>query len=136
MAAALGAVTLLAAPTAQAAPPAAAATAKPDCITGSEETDFGRGEIKACVQSNGKTRVTGYIEDLLPGVGWWGDPDGACVSWYLSWTGPDGEPMDEETPFICPHFTPPPSRETKKQLDYEYESAIPVEKVRLGRFWM
>ncbi|MGW2332210.1 hypothetical protein ACWC5C_41545 [Streptomyces sp. NPDC001700] len=129
VAAALGAVTLFAAPMAQAAPSAAAATAEPGCITGSEEQAWGRGEIKLCVQSNGKTRVTGYVEDLKPGGGW-GAPDGYCVSWYLGWTLPNGNPGGEFGPIVCPHFTP--SHQAKKEFDYEYQPSTPVQTVKLS----
>ncbi|NJP82991.1 hypothetical protein HCK01_37975, partial [Streptomyces sp. AA8] len=55
--AAAGALTLLTAPAAQAAPADGSA-----CVTAAGTKSFGRGEISMCPQSDGTTRVTGWVE--------------------------------------------------------------------------
>ncbi|MFI1971917.1 hypothetical protein BLA24_02085 [Streptomyces cinnamoneus] len=121
-AAAAGALTLLAAPASQAAPSAASA-----CVTAADQRSFGRGEISLCPQSDGTTRVTGYVEDLLPGSGW-GAPDGRCAGWYLH-MGPDDGMIG---PIVCPHFSS--DHQAKKTFDYAFKPASPVTSASLGAF--
>ncbi|MCA2212806.1 hypothetical protein [Jidongwangia harbinensis] len=115
------AVSVLAtAPIAQAATPAPAA-----CISASEERDWGRGEITACPLGNGRTQLTGWVEDLKPGGGWV-TPDGYCVAWWLE-TGPnDGT----HGVVFCPHIVP--GGETRRDFDYPVTTARPVTALRLN----
>lgn len=122
-----------------AAPQAGAATAETtaaSCTTKSDTQTFGRGEITLCVE-NGTARVTGWVEDLLPGSGW-GAPDGGCVGWYITWQTATGEEL-EISPIVCGHF------QGSDRRDFDYDpSAVSggpqnitgVAKVSLGTVWM
>ncbi|GAB2866295.1 hypothetical protein GCM10027074_37240 [Streptomyces deserti] len=114
-----GALMLLTAPTSHAGPSAAS-----ECITVSESEKWGRGEISLCPQSDGTTRVTGYVEDLLPG----GFLDGYCVGWYFYL----GEDEGDFGPMVCPHFSP--SQPAKKTFDYEFTPSAPVTGANLNRW--
>ncbi len=118
---AAGALTLLSAPASQAAPSASA------CITASETQSWGRGEISLCPQSDGTTRVTGYVEDLKPGSGW-GTPDGACVGWWIEMGAKNGD----FGPLVCPHFDR--ERKVTKTFDYTFKPTAPVTGAKLGTF--
>ncbi|MFJ2136187.1 hypothetical protein ACIQWV_36445 [Streptomyces sp. NPDC098085] len=109
LAAVVGAMSLITAPTATAAP---TGPARPSCLTNSQEEEWGRGEIKICVE-NGNARVTGYVEDLLPGSGW-GEPDGQCVAWYIYWETPSGA-WEDYSPGVCGHWAKSPYL----KLDYD-----------------
>lgn len=111
-----GALLLVTGPVAQAAPTAAAAA----CITVKEEKAFGRGEISLCPQSDGGTRVTGYVEDLLPG--WF--PDGICVAWDIR-MGTSGS----YGPTVCPHFNG--GNKPRKDFDYVEKFRAPVTGAKL-----
>ncbi|MFF0747387.1 hypothetical protein ACFYVL_44110 [Streptomyces sp. NPDC004111] len=117
-AAAAGALMLLTVPAVQAAPTASAA-----CITAKEDRDFGRGEISLCPQSDGSTRVTGFVEDLMPG--WF--PDARCVGWSITMGS-----TSDIGPLICPHFSSDPK--VRKDFDYVEKFAAPVTGARLGAF--
>ncbi|CAL9631583.1 hypothetical protein SUDANB176_06097 [Streptomyces sp. enrichment culture] len=120
MTGAAGALVLLTAPTSQSAPSAAS-----ECITASEAKTYGRGEISLCPQSDGSTRVTGYVEDLLPGG--LGAPDGYCVGWYIKMGPADGT----HGPMACPHFGGP--HKPKKEFDYVTTFRLPVTGAVLSR---
>ncbi|MEU5048279.1 hypothetical protein [Streptomyces sp. NPDC021096] len=124
MTGAVGALTLLSAPASQAAPSASASTAA--CVTAKQEASFARGEISLCPQSDGTTRVTGYIEDLLPGNGW-GTPDGACAGWWIE-MGAKGM----IGPMVCPHFDP--QHRATKTFDYTFKPEAPVTGAKLNGF--
>ncbi|MCD9141265.1 hypothetical protein [Streptomyces albireticuli] len=121
--AAAGALTLLTAPTAQAAP-----SDGPACVTAAGTKSFGRGEIAMCPQSDGTTRVTGWVEDLLPGKGWGGTPDGRCAGWWIE-IGAKGGMVG---PLVCPHFTP--SHEATYKFDYTFKPQAPVTGAKLNAF--
>lgn len=121
---AAGTLTLLTAPTAQ----AAAAPEGPACVTATATKSFGRGEIALCPQSDGTTRVTGWVEDLLPGKGWGGAPDGRCAGWWIE-MGAKGGMVG---PLVCPHFTP--THETTYKFDYTFKPAAPVTGAKLNAF--
>ncbi|MFD3513377.1 hypothetical protein [Streptomyces sp. NPDC058657] len=98
------ALTVLAAPVAQAAPPA-----ETPCVTVSTSNTYGRGEISLCPQSDGATRVSGYVEDLKPG--WWGETgDATCVGWDIR----AGSASVDDV-LVCPHFT---SGSPKRAFDF------------------
>ncbi|MBB5121851.1 hypothetical protein [Streptomyces eurocidicus] len=120
--AAAGTLTLLTTPAAQATPPG-----KPACVTAAATKSFGRGEIALCPQNDGTTRVTGWVEDLLPGKGW-GTPDGRCAGWWIE-TGAKGGTVG---PLVCPHFTA--SHETTYRFDYTFTPQAPVTGAKLNAF--
>jgi len=111
---ATGALMVLTAPASQAAPLVSAA-----CITASGTETYGRGQISVCPQSDGSTRVTGYVEDLLPGGGWT-TPDGYCVAWYIDMGPADGT----FGPMVCPHFGG--TNKAKEEFDYVVTYPSPV----------
>ncbi|MEU7132144.1 hypothetical protein [Streptomyces sp. NPDC046261] len=120
---AAGALTLLTAPASQAAPSAASA-----CVTATETQSYGRGEISLCPQSDGTTRVTGWVEDLLPGS--WTAPDGACAGWWVQM----GEKNGTIGPMVCPHFSS--THKTVNNFDYTVKFDAPVTGAKLGAFRM
>ncbi|MEV0438723.1 hypothetical protein AB0I84_42965 [Streptomyces spectabilis] len=120
--AAVGALALLSAPTAQAAPAAASA-----CVTAADTKSYGRGEISLCPQSDGTTRVTGWVEDLLPGGGW-GKPDGRCAGWWIEMGAKGGK----IGPLVCPHLTS--THEATYKFDYTFKPEAPVTGARLNAF--
>ncbi len=107
-------------PIAQATTPTSAA-----CISASAERDWGRGEIAACPLGDGRTQLTGWVEDLQPGSGW-GAPDGVCVAWWIE-TGRNG---GRHEAIFCPHFVP--GDETRRDFDYPITTAQPVTAARLN----
>ncbi|MCA2212807.1 hypothetical protein [Jidongwangia harbinensis] len=96
------------------------------CISASGEREWGRGEITACPLGNGRTQLTGWLEDLLPGTGWWNSPDGYCVAWWIK-AGPSNGWLEVE---ICPHFAP--GSETRRDFDYPITTAHPVTEAKLN----
>lgn len=105
---ALAVAHLAAAPQAGAAAPPTAAS----CVTGSDSQSFGRGEISVCV-GDGEARVTGWVEDLLPGSGW-GAPDGYCASWFITWRTASGQ-ESWVGPTVCGHFG------TSDRYDFDFD---------------
>ncbi|MDQ0937546.1 hypothetical protein [Streptomyces turgidiscabies] len=91
----LGTAALLVTPTASAAPDEA------HCVTSSDVQNFGRGEITVCVE-DGRARVAGNIEDLLPGGPFTGG-DSYCVGWFIRWETASGD-TSSSSPVACPHF--------------------------------
>jgi hypothetical protein len=108
-------------PIAQAATPGS-----PTCISASGVRDWGQGEITACPLGDGRTQLTGWLEDLKPGSGW-GAPDGYCVAWWLE-AGPNNGWHEIE---ICPHFAA--GREARRNFDYSITTARPVTAAELSR---
>ncbi|MDH6214944.1 hypothetical protein [Streptomyces pseudovenezuelae] len=106
---------------------AAGSTATTDCVTASETRDFGRGEISVCPQGDGTYRATGWVEDLLPGDGAFGGPDGGCVSWALS----SAHAYETFTTMACPHFSGPAT----VQIDDVITPAHPITKAQLTTLW-
>ncbi|WP_326658296.1 hypothetical protein [Streptomyces sp. NBC_00385] len=127
----MGATALLAVPTASATPTASGSgQAAPECVTDSQTHTYGRGEIKICVE-NGQARVTGWLEDLLPGGGW-GAPDGGCVTWWVTFRTTSGTELDNSV-MACPHF----GGAAYKEFDYDsdVQNITGVEKMNLGTAW-
>ncbi|GAA2520091.1 hypothetical protein ACFW2V_42270 [Streptomyces sp. NPDC058947] len=125
---------LVAAPQAGAATPEAAPAS---CTTATDTRSFGRGEITVCVGDDGTARVTGWVEDLLPGGGL-GGPDGGCVGWWITWQTAGGQELDL-SPFVCGHFHNP------DRLDFDYDpttreggprNVTGVTQVKLGTVWI
>jgi hypothetical protein len=132
--AALGATALLPTTAASAAP---TATAAPVCVTDSEVTDWGRGEITACAE-DGRARVTGYVEDLRPGGPFTGG-DSACVAWSINWETASGDTRSTSH-MACPHF---PGGAAYVEFDYDPtepdhgpKDVTGVLDTRLGRVFM
>lgn len=132
VAAVLGAAALLSIPTASAAP--AAATA--ECTTKSDTRTFGRGDISICVQ-DGRARVTGNVEDLLPGGGL-GGPDGGCVTWNIYYETASGV-KHGYSPWVCGHFM----GTTYVEFDFDPaeseggpQDITGVQSASLGTVWM
>ncbi|WP_328561431.1 hypothetical protein [Streptomyces coelicoflavus] len=128
MAGVLGTAAVLAVPTASAA--SGPREAAPECVTDSQTHTHGRGEIKICVE-NGQARVTGWLEDLLPGGGW-GSPDGGCVIWWITYRTASGTELEGST-MACPHF----GGAAYKEFDYDsdVQNITGVEKLTLGTAW-
>ncbi|MGW0935090.1 hypothetical protein [Streptomyces sp. NPDC002666] len=127
----LGATALLAVPTASAAPTASGSgRAAPECVTDSQTHTYGKGEIKVCME-NGQARVTGWLEDLLPGGGW-GAPDGGCVIWWVTFRTTSGTEL-EGSVMACPHF----GGAAYKEFDYDsdVQNITGIEKLTLGTAW-
>ncbi|MEV0745409.1 hypothetical protein AB0I75_09415 [Streptomyces sp. NPDC050273] len=125
----LGATALLAVPAASATPTATGTTgqAAPECVTDSQTYEYGRGEIKVCVE-NGQARMTGWVEDLLPQVGWWGGRDGACVLWWVTFRTTSGTER-EGSVMACPHLAGP----AYKEFDFtsDVQNITGIEKMSL-----
>ncbi|MEU9286789.1 hypothetical protein AB0D57_19250 [Streptomyces sp. NPDC048275] len=133
----LGTAGLLAIPTASASSAAQTAAAAPLCVTDSQTHTYGKGEIRVCIE-NGQARVTGWVEDLLPGGGW-GTPDGGCVIWWIRWQTASGEEL-RGTPMACPHFGGPAYKEfdydtTDESVDRPVDGITGVAKLTLGTAW-
>ncbi|MGW6207797.1 hypothetical protein ACWF9B_29695 [Streptomyces sp. NPDC055089] len=110
----MSATALLAVPAASAAPTASGAgQAAAECVSDSQTYEYGKGEIQVCVE-NGQARVTGWVEDLLPEVGWWGGRDGACVLWWVTFQTTSGTER-EGSVMACPHLAGP----AYKEFDYD-----------------
>ncbi|MEU9953645.1 hypothetical protein [Streptomyces sp. NPDC047939] len=128
----MGATALLAVPAASATPTASGTTgqAAPECVTDSQTHTYGKGEIKVCVE-NGQARVTGWLEDLLPGGGW-GAPDGGCVVWWVTFQTTSGTEL-EGSVMACPHF----GGAAYKEFDYDsdVQNITGIEKLTLGMAW-
>ncbi|MFF3349421.1 hypothetical protein [Streptomyces sp. NPDC002779] len=119
-----------------AAAPQAGAAAPASCVTESDTRNFGRGEISLCVD-NGTARVTGWVEDLLPGGGF-GTPDGGCVGWYITWQTAAGDEL-EISPIVCGHF------QSSDRYDFDYDPSASeggprnitgVVEAHLGTVWI
>jgi hypothetical protein len=107
---------LASAPIAQAATPRSST-----CISASGDYDWGRGEITACPLGDGRTQLTGWVEDLKPGSGW-GAPDGYCVAWWIE----TGRNSGQHESLFCPHWMS--GDETRRDFDYPITTARPVTK--------
>ncbi|MEU9204452.1 hypothetical protein [Streptomyces sp. NPDC048332] len=112
----MSATAVLAIPTASATPTASGAgQAAAECVSDSQTYEYGKGEVTVCVE-NGKARVTGWVEDLLPEVGWWGGRDGACVVWWVTFQT-SSKTKREGSVMACPHLAGP----AYKEFDYDSE---------------
>ncbi|MGA4846181.1 hypothetical protein ACOBQB_07910 [Streptomyces sp. G5(2025)] len=89
------------------------------------------------MRDDGRARVTGYVEDLLPGGGL-GGPDGGCVAWYISYETASGV-KSEYSPLVCGHFM------DTTYVDFDYDPSegangpkniTGVKSVSLGTVWM
>lgn len=129
IAGALGTAALLAVPTASAA--SGPAVAAPECVTDSQTHKHGRGEIEVCVE-NGQARVTGWVEDLLPGGGWV-TPDGGCAIWWITFRTTSGTQL-HGSHMACPHFGQPAYREFT--YDANVQNVTGVEELYLGTAWL